>query len=103
MKRVILLAVVFLSGCVTTPMTYEQQQMEYMQMQQTLQLMNAMQPRTAPRSQMPQMQQFTPPPSGLTYVLVEQAVNGVNRYCKYANGTIVTVHVTQLCQQSVVR
>jgi len=90
MKRVILLAVVFLSGCVTTPRTYEQQQMDYMQMQQTLQIMNSMQPRTAPQQSPAMMQGF----------LQQNTQNGAVRYCKYSNGVITTISSVNLCPLS---
>ena len=101
MKKLILLAVVILSGCAMQPRTYEQQQMDYLQTQQTLQIMNSMQPRTMQPAQ--PMQQYNAPPSGLTWMLIEQAVSGVNRYCKYANGYVSTWHVTQQCPLSVIK
>lgn len=90
MRKLAVLAVVFLSGCAANPRSYEQQQMDYMQMQQTLQIMNSMQPRTAPQQSPSMMQGF----------LQQNTQNGAVRYCKYSNGVITTISSVNLCPLS---
>lgn len=87
MRKFVFILSCLVAGCVTTPMTYEQQQMEYMQMQQTLHIMNSMQPRTAPQQSPGMMQGF----------LQQNTQNGAVRYCKYSNGVITTISSVNLC------
>jgi outer membrane biogenesis lipoprotein LolB len=94
MKKLLLIAVVFLSGCANfdADKFAEGMRRSSQQSQQNQQIIQSMQPYTI---QQPQMQQQKP--MVIAGFLQQSTDNGQVRYCKYSNGIITTIALVSLC------
>lgn len=94
MKKLLLCAVVFLSGCANFDMEkfsqgFNQSMQQYQQNQQIIQ---SMQPYSNPYQ--PYQAQKTMVPAG---ILKSHYVNGTLRYCVYTNGVVNSISSLDIC------
>lgn len=101
MKTLFLLAVVFLTGCANFDADKFSKALNesLQQYQQNQQIIQSMQPYTIPQQKI----NSTEFKSGLTWVLKGNSVNGTIRYCTYANGEIISIHISKWCENTIIR